>query len=389
LIIWRNSLWSLGLAAGAIALALLAHAIFFTLLKRVTRTRGSLFYDRLRKYEAGPTRLLLPVLALMAVFPWMPLDPAIKEHLNHATSLVLIGCIAWALVALLDVTQDYISHRHALELADNLAARRMNTQVQVLRHIAVVVIVILSIAIMVMTFPNVRHVGESLFASAGLAALVAGLAARTTLSSLLAGVQIALSQPMRLEDAVVIEGEWGWIEEITMTYVVVRIWDLRRLIVPLSYFIEKPFQNWTRQTADLLGSVFIYADYTLPVEPVRQELHRILQSTKLWDGKIWNLQVSNATQNVIELRALMSAPSGPVAWDLRCYVREKLVEFIQQKYPESLPRTRADLSGLSQEMRENGDSQNKFPRDDSPHNGDRDSIQVAPKDLKAAFGESS
>lgn len=272
-----------------------------------------------------------------------------------------------------------ITYRTAtpLELADNLAARRMTTQVQVLRHIAVVLIVILSIAIMVMTFPNVRHVGESLFASAGLAALVAGLAARTTLSSLLAGVQIALSQPMRLEDAVVVEGEWGWVEEITMTYVVVRIWDLRRLIVPLSYFIEKPFQNWTRQTANLLGSVFIYADYTLPIEPVRQELQRILQSTKLWDGRVWNLQVTNAKENVIELRALMSAASGSVAWDLRCYVREKLVDFIQQKYPESLPQVRAEVSGMAH------DSSNPESGDNNPAGN------IAHKGFKAAFGPSS
>ena len=374
---WQNSLWSLGLAAGAIVLALLAHLLFFMLLKRITKTRGSVFYDRLRKHEAEPTRLLLPVLALMAAIPWMPINQEIVGHLTHATSLVLIGCVAWALVALLDVVQDYISHRHALELADNLAARRMTTQVQVLRHIAVVLIVILSIAIMVMTFPNVRHVGESLFASAGLAALVAGLAARTTLSSLLAGVQIALSQPMRLEDAVVVEGEWGWVEEITMTYVVVRIWDLRRLIVPLSYFIEKPFQNWTRQTANLLGSVFIYADYTLPIEPVRQELQRILQSTKLWDGRVWNLQVTNAKENVIELRALMSAASGSVAWDLRCYVREKLVDFIQQKYPESLPQVRAEVSGMAH------DSSNPESGDNNPAGN------IAHKGFKAAFGPSS
>jgi small-conductance mechanosensitive channel len=179
------------------------------------------------------------------------------------------------------------------------------------------------------------------------AALVAGFAARTTLSSLLAGVQIALSQPIHLEDAVVVEGEWGWIEEITMTYVVVRIWDLRRMIVPLSYFIEKPFQNWTRQTADLLGSAFIYVDYTAPVEELRQELLRILKSSGMWDGKVWNLQVSNATASTLELRALMSAPNGSVAWDLRCHVREKMIAFLQQNYPESLPRTRADVAGLS------------------------------------------
>jgi hypothetical protein len=242
--------------------------------------------------------------------------------------------------------QDYIEHRQTLALSDSLTARRIRTQVQVLRHIAVVVIVVITVAIMVMTFPSARHVGESLFASAGLAAVVAGLAARSTLSNLLAGVQIAFSQPIRLEDVVIVEGEWGWIEEITMTYVVVRIWDLRRLILPISYFIEKPFQNWTRNTADLLGTAFIYADYTVPVDEVREELHRILQSSGRWDGKVWGLQVTNATHQTVELRALMSAASGSAAWDLRCYVREKLIAFLQQNYPESLPRTRAEIAKL-------------------------------------------
>ena len=358
MLVWRHALWSVGLAVGAILVALAVHSLVFALLKRITRKRGSEFYDRLARHEAGPTRLLLPLLTLMTVIPWMPLAPVIVARLNHAAGLVFIACIAWLVVALLDVVQDFISHRRALELSDNLAARRVRTQVQVLRHIAVVIIVILTIAIMVMTFPDVRHVGESLFASAGLAALVAGLAARTTLSSLLAGVQIAFSQPMHLEDAVIVEGEWGWIEEITMTYVVVRTWDLRRLIVPLSYFIEKPFQNWTRQTADLLGSAFIYVDYTAPVEELRQELLQILKSSGMWDGKVWNLQVSNATASTLELRALMSAPNGSVAWDLRCHVREKLIAFIQRNYPESLPRTRAEIadnckmSGYSQDFQQ-------------------------------------
>jgi small-conductance mechanosensitive channel len=344
---WRSGLWSIGLAAGSVLVALLAHYLFFSVLKRIASKKESAFYDLLTRYEKNPTRVLLPLLALMTVIPWMPLAGILVGRLTHAAGLAFIACVAWVLVALLDVLQDYISHQHALQLSDNLEARRVRTQVQVLRHIAVVVIVILAIAIMVMTFPNVRHLGESLFASAGVAALVAGFAARTTLSSLLAGVQIALSQPINLEDAVVVEGEWGWIEEITMTYVVVRIWDLRRLIVPLSYFIEKPFQNWTRQTADLLGSAFIYVDYTAPVDELRQELLRILKSSGMWDGRVWNLQVSNATANTLELRALMSAPNGSVAWDLRCHVREKLIAFVQNNYPQSLPRTRADVAGIS------------------------------------------
>jgi len=197
---------------------------------------------------------------------------------------------------------------------------------------------------MLMTFPNIRHLGESLFASAGLAAVVAGLAARTTLSSLLAGVQIALTQPIRLDDVVIVEGEWGWIEEITTTYVVVRVWDLRRLVVPLSYFIEKPFQNWTRRTADLLGTVFVYTDYNVPVDQIRRELHDILERSGMWDGRVWGLEVTNATDRTMELRALMSATDGPKAWDLRCHVREKLIDFLQKNYPLSLPRVRADIN---------------------------------------------
>ncbi len=343
---WRNALWSAGLMGGAILLALVAHRVIFALGKRIASRKGGAFYGLLARHEEAPTRLLLPVLALLAVIPWLPLNSIILSRLGHAAGLALIACFAWLAVALLDVLQDYISHRHALELSDNLAARRVRTQVQVLRQIAVVAIVVVTIAIMVMTFPNVRHLGESLFASAGLAAVIAGLAARTTLSSLLAGVQIALSQPIRLEDVVIVEGEWGWIEEITTTYVVVRVWDLRRLVVPLSYFIEKPFQNWTRNTADLLGTAFVYTDYTVPVDEVREELHRILQASGMWDGKVWGLQVTNASEHTLELRALMSAPGSSASWDLRCYVREKLIAFLQERYPQSLPRTRAEIAGL-------------------------------------------
>jgi hypothetical protein len=195
-----------------------------------------------------------------------------------------------------------------------------------------------------MTFPAIRHIGESLLASAGLAALIAGFAARSTLTNLAAGIQIAFTQPIRLGDAVIVEGEYGWIEEINITYVVMRIWDLRRLVIPISYFSEKPFQNWTRNTADLLGTVFLYTDYSLPVDPVRKELQRILESTKLWDGKVWGLQVTNATDRTMELRALMSASDSSTAWDLRCYVREKLILFLQQQFPQCLPKTRAELN---------------------------------------------
>jgi hypothetical protein len=205
------------------------------------------------------------------------------------------------------------------------------------------VVCVIAGALILMKIPGVENVGASLLASAGIAGIVVGVAARPALSNLLAGLQLAMTQPIRLDDVVIVEGEWGRIEEITNTYIVVRIWDLRRLVVPLSYFIERPFQNWTRQTADLLGTVFVYVDYTIPVDAVRRELHRILQSSGMWDGKAWNLQVVDATERTVQMRCLMSAPDASSAWDLRCHVREQLIAYIQERYPDSLPRTRAAI----------------------------------------------
>jgi len=195
-----------------------------------------------------------------------------------------------------------------------------------------------------MTFEKVRQLGTAILASAGIIGIILGFATQKTISTVLAGLQIAITQPIRVDDVVIIENEWGRIEEISLTYVVVRVWDLRRLVVPITYFIEKPFQNWTRVSADILGTVFIYADYTLPVQRLREELHSILRASDLWDGRAWGLQVTGTTERAIELRALMSAQDASSAWDLRCNVREKLLEFIQRNYPESLPRLRADLA---------------------------------------------
>jgi small-conductance mechanosensitive channel len=344
---WKNWIWAGALVGAAIGIGLVVHSVFFRLARRLALRKSGIFWDLLVRYEQGPARVVLPVLILLALSPWLPLPSSITSWLNHAAGLILIASVAWAAIAMLDVLQDLVALGHALQIADNLTARRIRTQVQLLRHIVAVVIIFVAIAIMLMTFPNIRHLGESLFASAGLAAIVGGLAARSTLTNLFAGLQIALTQPIRIDDVVIVEGEWGWIEEITMTYVVVRIWDLRRLVVPLSYFIEKPFQNWTRKTADLLGTVFLYTDYTVPVDSVRSELRRILESSGMWDGKVWGLQVTNASEHTVELRALMSAIGSSEAWDLRCYVREKLIEFLQREYPASLPRSRADLVSLT------------------------------------------
>jgi small-conductance mechanosensitive channel len=340
---WRNWVSIVVLVAGAVVLGTAIHRLLFAFARRATRGRSGLLISVVC-FTDVPSAAIVPVLVLLAAVPWLRIGAGSLAILLRALELALIASLGWFAVACLNAFQDFIGSKYTIDVADNLAARRMRTQVQVLRHIAVAVVAIVTIAVMLMTFPNIRHVGESLFASAGLAALLAGLAARTTLTNLLAGVQIALTQPIRLDDVVIVEGEWGWIEEIATTYVIVRVWDLRRLVVPLSYFIEKPFQNWTRRTADLLGTVFLYTDYTVPVDQVRLELHNILERSGMWDGRVWGLQVTNATGQSIELRALMSAPNGPKAWDLRCHVREKLIDFLQKEYPLSLPRARADIN---------------------------------------------
>jgi small-conductance mechanosensitive channel len=217
--------------------------------------------------------------------------------------------------------------------------------VHILRRSAKVLLVIVTLAAAMMTIEAVRQYGVSLFASAGAAGLIVGLAARPVLSNLLAGIQIAITQPIRVEDVVIVEGEWGWIETITSSYVVVRAWDLRRIVLPLSYFIEKPFQNWTYASPDLLGTVFLHVDYTVPVEEVRRELEEIVRASRLWDGRTVGLQVTGTPGNMVELRALVSTRNSGDLWDLRCEVREKLIAFLQRRYPAALPRQRAEIGG--------------------------------------------
>jgi small-conductance mechanosensitive channel len=344
---WQPLLISSGILIGAVMLAWIVHAIIFAMGRRIAAKSGNTIDDSLVKHSIKPMRAILPLLALTLALPATYLPLNWEAPIRHTVVLGMIASVAWLLVAFINVFEDVISMEYRVDVKDNLRARKLQTQVQVLRRIAVVVISIVTLSVMLMTFPSIRQFGVSLFASAGLAGLVVAMAARPTLSSLIAGIQIALTEPIRLEDVVIVEGEWGWIEEIGTTYVVVRIWDLRRLVVPLSYFIEHPFQNWTRKTADMLGTVSIFTDYTVPVDEVRKEFHRVLEESGMWDGKVWNVQVTDATDRTMELRALMSAADSGIAWDLRCYVREKLISFLQQKYPQSLPRTRAELHNLA------------------------------------------
>lgn len=288
-------------------------------------------------------RLALPLLALILGAPALSVSPALAEVVRNGTSLLLIGAVAFILFQIVDAAAAFVLRQQRLDTSDNLQARSIHTQVVVLKKVAMVIIGTFTLASMLMVFDSVRQFGASILASAGIAGIVIGFAAQRSIATLLAGFQIALTQPIRLDDVVIVENEWGRIEDITLTYVVVGIWDMRRLVVPITYFIEQPFQNWTRSSADLLGTVFIYVDYNVPLDALRAELTRLLEASSYWDGKVNVLQVTDAKEQTLEIRALASAADASLAWDLRCEIREKLVAFIQHNYPESLPRVRASL----------------------------------------------
>jgi small-conductance mechanosensitive channel len=336
--------WAIDIAAVALAIliALACHAILMAVARRAVDARA-VFLTSLLAQTRGPTRLALIIIALSVATAVIPLDPSTAAIAHHALLIAFIILIAWiGMMAVRSAGQIY-SRRLRVDTGADLLARKHLTQVRILERTVTILIVIVAAACVLITFESVREYGVSLFASAGIAGVIAGLAARPVLSNLFAGLQIAMAQPIRLEDAVIVENEFGSIEEITGTYVVIRLWDWRRMIVPLSYFIEKPFQNWTRHSPALIGSVLIYVDYTVPVARVREELSKIVSRSKLWDGQVVNLQVTDAKNDTIELRALVSAADAGKTSDLRCEVREALIAFLQREYPEALPKRRAEV----------------------------------------------
>jgi len=289
------------------------------------------------------TRLALLVLALFIVVPTTPFESDTQVIVAKVLVLAAIGLLGWAAITAVDMTADLYLMHFRLGVSDDLLARKHLTQVRVLTRAVDTVLILATLGAALMTFDSVRHYGVSLFASAGIAGLVAGLAARPVLSNLFAGIQIAMTQPIRIDDGVLVENEFGRIEEITSTYVVICLWDLRRLIVPLTYFIEKPFQNWTRETTNLIGAVSLHVDYTAPVERIREKATEIVKASPLWDGKLVKLQVVEAQESTIELRVIVSAHNGGDVFDLRCELREKLVGFLQREMPSALPRSRREI----------------------------------------------
>jgi small-conductance mechanosensitive channel len=353
------------LYGGALLVGIAGHFVVFRILLRLTKSTKMTFDNALVNRCYRPLQWIVIVLIVRVVskLKQPKVETEVYDMPGHVIALLLIALVAWLLVRMTYVLEDYVTSRFDVGVKDNLKARKIHTQFKVLKRIAIVVVGILAFGTMLMTFERVHQLGTTILASAGVVGIVVGMAAQRTIATFLAGLQIAITQPIRVDDVVIVESEWGRIEEITLTYVVVRIWDLRRLIVPITYFIESPFQNWTRTSADILGTVFLYTDYTVPVNAVREELHNILKKSEHWDGKVCVLQITNASDRTMELRALMSAADASAAWTLRCEVREKLIEFVKTEYPQALPRMRAELYRLE----DNSYSQ----KNNSPNNKDK------------------
>ncbi|MBN1788000.1 MAG: mechanosensitive ion channel [Sedimentisphaerales bacterium] len=327
------------LSAIAVFAGLFGHFVILRLFTKIAGRTENKFDESFLKHCSRP----LLWLAVLLIYRWLlPIIPSRSyiEKITQLLSILFIIVTSWLLIKVIYVLEDYVFSKFDVDVKDNLKARKVRTQLGVLKRIAVVIVIILAVGTMLMNFEKVRQLGSTILASAGIIGIIVGIAAQRTIGTLIAGIQIAMTQPIRIDDVVIVESEWGRIEEITLTYVVVKIWDMRRLIVPITYFIEKPFQNWTRTSADILGTVFVYVDHTVPVEEIRKQLQEILQKSELWDGKVCILQVTNTTEKTVELRALTSAPDASTAWNLRCHIREKLVEFIRTNYPDTLPKTR-------------------------------------------------
>lgn len=323
------------------ALVLLFKWAITYMLKR-SATDYSLFFSFL-KHIGRPLNLLMPLFFINAFLPYFEMGRTATGAMAKVMNILLVIAFAYLLVKLVRVFEDFVYHTYNLNKADNLKERKIRTQLQFVRKVVVSLIVIVAVAIVLLSFEGVRKIGAGLLTGVGIGGIIIGFAAQKSLSNFLAGLQIAFTQPIRIDDVLVVEGEWGRVEEITMTYVVLNIWDQRRLILPINYFIEKPFQNWTRTTSEILGTAFMYVDPTFPVDLLRAELERLLSASNLWDGRVGILQVTDVKENVVELRALMSARNSSEAFDLRCYVRENLLSFIKVNAEAGLPKTRVTI----------------------------------------------
>ncbi|GGG67644.1 mechanosensitive ion channel family protein [Edaphobacter dinghuensis] len=324
-----------------LVIANVVHYVLFRVLKRKENQKLGTGLG-LQRYLGGPSRAIFLLTCVLLALPFLPVPDNIEKLLQHGFIMAMVLALGWFAVGCIYVLQAFMLRRYDITAANNIRARRIHTQFQVFRRMLITFVIVIDIGVLLWTFndPRIWHYGSGLLASAGVATLVLAAAAKSTASNFLAGLQIALTEPIRIDDVVVVEGEWGRIEEITSSYVVLRIWDLRRLIIPLTFFIENSFANWTRESSDILGTAFLYVDYSIPVEALREQLNLIVKAAPQWDKKVCGLQVTNLSEHTMEIRCLVSSPDSGSSFDLRCLIREKMTAWIQQNYPSAFPTTR-------------------------------------------------
>jgi small-conductance mechanosensitive channel len=333
---------TIGRLAAMIVSFLVIHLVVYRLMKKYAHRHNQLQFEYLLKKTFHSTRYFIIFLSLLISFGVSGIQEKVPRLYDILVILFIIN-ISWVFAAFMSFGFGIIQGRYNLASTDNLEARKRMTQLKVLERLMVTLIITVGFASALLTIDEIKAIGVNLLASAGIAGIIIGFAAQKSLGLVFAGFQIAFTQPIRIDDVLVVEGEWGRVEEITLTYVVIRIWDERRLIVPVNYFLENSFQNWTRSSSNVMGSVFIYADYRFPVDILRPELDRLLAGNKNWDGRVKNVQVTDTTEYSIKIRILASSSDSSKNWDLRVFLRENLVAFIREKYPEYLPVTRIEM----------------------------------------------
>lgn len=343
--LWREFSWLPEWAVVVVVIAAfvaggwLAHAFVFAILRRAVKSRD-IFWRGVVERARAKLRVLIVIVAIGIGVSVSPLDPGPSQQVRSVLLFGWILALGWLASGVLDMWTAVHLKKFNVAVEDNLIARKHLTQTRILQRVAKVVLIIVTLGLALMTIAGFRQWGVSLLASAGVVGIIAGLALQPILTNMVAGIQIALTQPIRIDDAVIVEGEWGNVEEITSTYVVVKLWDWRRMVLPLSWFIANPFQNWTRENARLIGTAMFYVDYAAPIDRLREAFERIVRASVLWDGDVQVLQVTDVTERVMQVRCLASARSAPVAFDLRCEIREKMMAFMRDDCPEALPRDR-------------------------------------------------
>jgi len=333
--VYHDGFVAVAILIAVLIVALAIERLIHALLLRFARRRGDGIFAALVRRMQGPASFAIPLLAAVIAVPELRFPSRIDTALLRAIEIGTTIAWAWGIVAAIELYGDLTKHHYRLDVADNLLARQVETRIDILSRTAITLVVIVAIALVAMTFPSIRTLGTTLLASAGVAGIIAGLAARPLFENLVAGVQIALTQPIRIDDVVSVQNDFGRVEFIGATFVVGNLWDRRRMVFPLTYFIENPFQNWTRTGSSLTGTVMLYADFSVPVDAVRSALPEILKSSKHWDGDVCSVQVSDTTETAMQLRVLVSAHNAYDLWDLRCDVREKLIAWLQAHFPAS------------------------------------------------------